>query len=80
MMSHVGFYQQLVNYDNFEQMDENVYDQLCKRWGSAASGWNLNNFKNQSNASAKLFEWLKCQMEIYALRLRFTHVANSSHR
>jgi len=78
MMSHVDFYQQLVNYDNFKQMDESVYNLLCRRWGSAASGWNMNNFNNQSNASAKLFEWVKCQMEIYALRMRYAHVAKSS--
>lgn len=80
MMSHVDFYRKLVNYDNFEQMDEGVYNLLCRRWGSAASGWNMNNFNNQSNASAKLFEWVKCQMEIYALRMRYAHVAKSSKK
>merc|ERR1712224_18193 len=78
MMSQVNFYQKLVDYDNFEQMDGNIYGLLCKSWGSTATGWNLNNFKNQSNASAKLFEWVKCQMDIFALRLRYAHVVKTS--
>lgn len=77
MMCEVDFYNQLVNYDNFSQMDQGVYDLLCRRWGSNSGGWVMQNFNNQSNASAKLFEWVKCHMEIYALRMRYIHVCNT---
>merc|ERR1711976_15699 len=78
MMSNPDFYTKLVNYDNFAQMNENVYRLLCRDFGSEQNGWKLNNLTHQSNASAKLFEWVKCQMEIYALRMRYENIAKST--
>merc|ERR1711977_468443 len=68
MMSDPDFYSKLVNYDNFAQMNEHVYCLLQRDFGDGTEegrGWKLNNLRHQSNASAKLFEWVKCQMEIY---------------
>merc|ERR1740139_1920390 len=68
-MSDVNFFDKLLTYDNSKMMTPAVYEKLRARFGEENKGWVYCNFRNQSEAASGLYQWVKCQLDIFALRM-----------